>query len=38
MPAKDPEKQRPCGRERDRRLREERIAAGILPQVRRRPA
>ena len=31
MPAKDPEKQRPCRRERDRRLREERIAAGTCP-------
>ena len=31
MPAKDPEKRRPCRRERDRHLREERIAAGLCP-------
>ena len=31
MPAKDSEKRRRCKRERDRRLREERIAAGMCP-------
>ena len=31
MPVKDPEKRRRCGRERDRRLAEERIAAGTCP-------
>ena len=31
MPAKDPEKRRRCTRERDRRLAEERIAAGTCP-------
>ena len=31
MPAKDPEKQHPCRRERDRRLAAERVAAGFCP-------